>query len=166
MFELIDNVPDSAIIKVVGVGGGGGNAVNNMIAIDVPIYLKSNYYAWGEGNQFYSDIEALKGITIAASRSSAFAKDLAAKGYSVIFVANEETALKMVMSERAQVATFSDYSFNTFKEAGQAGRLKAVSEPLHAEWLYHHVHNRHADLVPALENAIKTLKGQGLFLLR
>ncbi|EGG29750.1 Cell division protein FtsZ [Aequoribacter fuscus] len=32
MFELIDNVPESAVIKVVGVGGGGGNAVKHMIA--------------------------------------------------------------------------------------------------------------------------------------
>jgi cell division protein FtsZ len=31
MFELIDNVPENAVIKVVGVGGGGGNAVKHMI---------------------------------------------------------------------------------------------------------------------------------------
>lgn len=31
MFELVDNVPQSAVIKVVGVGGGGGNAVRHMI---------------------------------------------------------------------------------------------------------------------------------------
>jgi cell division protein FtsZ len=31
MFELVDNVPESAVIKVVGVGGGGGNAVKHMI---------------------------------------------------------------------------------------------------------------------------------------
>ena len=31
MFELVDNVPQSAVIKVIGVGGGGGNAVNHMI---------------------------------------------------------------------------------------------------------------------------------------
>ena len=31
MFELIDNVPQSAVIKVIGVGGGGGNAVRHMI---------------------------------------------------------------------------------------------------------------------------------------
>ena len=31
MFELVDNVPQSAVIKVVGVGGGGGNAVRRMI---------------------------------------------------------------------------------------------------------------------------------------
>ena len=35
MFELVDNVPQSAVIKVVGVGGGGGNAVKHMIAGDV-----------------------------------------------------------------------------------------------------------------------------------
>jgi cell division protein FtsZ len=26
MFELIDTVPPNAVIKVIGVGGGGGNA--------------------------------------------------------------------------------------------------------------------------------------------
>ena len=32
MFELIDNVAQSAVIKVIGVGGGGGNAVQHMIS--------------------------------------------------------------------------------------------------------------------------------------
>lgn len=31
MFELLDNVQSNAVIKVVGVGGGGGNAVKHMI---------------------------------------------------------------------------------------------------------------------------------------
>ncbi|MFT5482420.1 MAG: cell division protein FtsZ [Halieaceae bacterium] len=31
MFELVDSVPQSAVIKVIGVGGGGGNAVKHMI---------------------------------------------------------------------------------------------------------------------------------------
>ena len=35
MFELIDNIPDSAVIKVVGIGGGGGNAVKHMIENNV-----------------------------------------------------------------------------------------------------------------------------------
>ena len=35
MFELIENVPENAVIKVVGVGGGGGNAVKHMIENDV-----------------------------------------------------------------------------------------------------------------------------------
>lgn len=35
MFELVDNVPQNAVIKVFGVGGGGGNAVKHMILNDV-----------------------------------------------------------------------------------------------------------------------------------
>jgi cell division protein FtsZ len=31
-FEMLDSQPDGAVIKVVGVGGAGGNAVNHMIA--------------------------------------------------------------------------------------------------------------------------------------
>ncbi len=35
MFELIENVPSNAVIKVIGVGGGGGNAVKHMIANNI-----------------------------------------------------------------------------------------------------------------------------------
>jgi len=35
MFELVNSVAQSAVIKVVGVGGGGGNAVEHMVASDV-----------------------------------------------------------------------------------------------------------------------------------
>jgi cell division protein FtsZ len=31
-FEIVDNITENAVIKVVGVGGGGGNAVNHMVA--------------------------------------------------------------------------------------------------------------------------------------
>lgn len=35
MFELMDNCPQSAVIKVIGVGGGGGNAIEHMVAADI-----------------------------------------------------------------------------------------------------------------------------------
>lgn len=35
MFDQIENQPDNAIIKVVGVGGGGGNAVEHMVAENI-----------------------------------------------------------------------------------------------------------------------------------
>ena len=35
MFELVDSAPQSAVIKVVGVGGGGGNAVQHMVTRSV-----------------------------------------------------------------------------------------------------------------------------------
>ena len=35
MFELVDDLPKNAVIKVIGVGGGGGNAVKHMIASNI-----------------------------------------------------------------------------------------------------------------------------------
>jgi cell division protein FtsZ len=35
MFELADSIPQSAVIKVIGVGGGGGNAVQHMVNSEV-----------------------------------------------------------------------------------------------------------------------------------
>jgi len=35
MFELVDAANQTAIIKVIGVGGGGGNAVEHMLKGDV-----------------------------------------------------------------------------------------------------------------------------------
>ncbi len=35
MFELLDTVGQQAVIKVVGVGGGGGNAVDHMVAANI-----------------------------------------------------------------------------------------------------------------------------------
>ena len=54
MFELIDNVPQSADIKVVGVGGGGGNAVQHML---------TNNIAGVDFVCANTDAQALKNIT-------------------------------------------------------------------------------------------------------
>ena len=35
MFELVNNVAQNAVIKVIGVGGGGGNAVQHMVSSEV-----------------------------------------------------------------------------------------------------------------------------------
>ena len=54
MFELVDQTPQSAVIKVIGVGGGGGNAVNNMMANSI------------EGVEFIcanTDAQALRDVT-------------------------------------------------------------------------------------------------------
>ena len=32
MFELMESQQENAVIKVIGVGGGGGNAVEHMVA--------------------------------------------------------------------------------------------------------------------------------------
>jgi cell division protein FtsZ len=35
MFELMDNYPSNAVIKVIGVGGGGGNAIEHMVNAEI-----------------------------------------------------------------------------------------------------------------------------------
>ena len=35
MFELVDTVSQQAVIKVIGVGGGGGNAVEHMLTAEL-----------------------------------------------------------------------------------------------------------------------------------
>lgn len=35
MFELVDHAPQNAVIKVIGVGGGGGNAVEHMLTSEI-----------------------------------------------------------------------------------------------------------------------------------
>jgi len=35
MFELIDTYEQGAVIKVIGIGGGGGNAVQHMVEADI-----------------------------------------------------------------------------------------------------------------------------------
>ena len=35
MFELVDNLPQNAVIKVIGVGGGGGNAIEHMLQAQI-----------------------------------------------------------------------------------------------------------------------------------
>lgn len=35
LFELMDNYPQTAVIKVIGVGGGGGNAIEHMVNADI-----------------------------------------------------------------------------------------------------------------------------------
>ena len=55
MFELVDSAPQSAVIKVIGVGGGGGNAVQHMVASGI------------EGVEYMcvnTDVQALKKMDV------------------------------------------------------------------------------------------------------
>jgi len=48
MFELVDNVPQSPVIKVIGVGGGGGNAVNHMVKSSIEMRELAESINWNE----------------------------------------------------------------------------------------------------------------------
>ncbi|MCF8017396.1 MAG: cell division protein FtsZ, partial [Chromatiaceae bacterium] len=54
-FELVDTQTQNAVIKVIGVGGGGGNAVNHMAAANI------------EGVEFIcanTDAQALENVSV------------------------------------------------------------------------------------------------------
>ena len=55
MFELMDSAAKGAVIKVIGVGGGGGNAVKNMLesGIEGVEYICAN-----------TDAQALQGLGV------------------------------------------------------------------------------------------------------
>ena len=61
MFELMDSYSQNAVIKVVGVGGGGGNAVNHMLGASI------------EGVEFIcanTDAQALNNSDVKTDRKS------------------------------------------------------------------------------------------------
>ena len=57
MFELVDNAPQNAVIKVIGVGGGGGNAVRHMIEHDIE---GVDFICANTDSQALADIERAK----------------------------------------------------------------------------------------------------------
>ena len=52
MFELSQDQTTNALIKVIGIGGGGGNAINHMVDIGIP----GVSFIWAN-----TDVQALKG---------------------------------------------------------------------------------------------------------
>ncbi|TQV79429.1 cell division protein FtsZ [Exilibacterium tricleocarpae] len=119
MFELVDSVPQSAVIKVIGVGGGGGNAVKHMIANEV------------EGVDFIcanTDAQALRGID---ARTVLKLGNNITKGLGA--GANPEIGRQAAIEDRerlAEVLTGADMVFIT---AGMGGGTGTGGAPVVAE---------------------------------
>lgn len=119
MFELIDNVPQNAVIKVVGVGGGGGNAVRHMIGNAV------------EGVEFIcanTDAQALSEI---ASRTvlqlgSGITKGLGAG-------ANPQIGRQAALEDRDRIAEVLSGADMVFITAGMGGGTGTGAAPIVAE---------------------------------
>lgn len=119
MFELVDNVPQNAVIKVVGVGGGGGNAVKHMIANDV------------EGVDFVcanTDAQALTDIetTTVLQLGSNITKGLGAG-------ANPEVGRQAALEDRDRIAEALQGADMVFITAGMGGGTGTGAAPVVAE---------------------------------
>ena len=119
MFEIVDSAPQNAVIKVIGVGGGGGNAVQHMVSNDV------------KGVDFIAvntDAQALDGL--GAERTlqigSGITKGLGAG-------ANPETGRAAAIEDRERLAELLSGADMVFITAGMGGGTGTGAAPVVAE---------------------------------
>jgi cell division protein FtsZ len=119
MFEIVDSAPQNAVIKVIGVGGGGGNAVQHMVSNDV------------KGVDFIAvntDAQALDGL--GAERTlqigSSITKGLGAG-------ANPDTGRAAAIEDRERLAELLGGADMVFITAGMGGGTGTGAAPVVAE---------------------------------
>lgn len=119
MFELVDSLPQNAVIKVIGIGGGGGNAVKHMISSDI------------EGVEFIcanTDAQALKDIDARTvmQLGSGMTKGLGAG-------ANPEVGRQAALEDRERIAEVLSGADMVFITAGMGGGTGTGGAPVVAE---------------------------------
>ncbi|MBB2495548.1 cell division protein FtsZ [Aquipseudomonas ullengensis] len=119
MFELVDTIPQSAVIKVIGVGGGGGNAVNHMIKDNI------------EGVEFIcanTDAQALKNV---GARSVLQLGPGVTKGLGA--GTNPEIGRQAAMEDRERIAEVLRGADMVFITTGMGGGTGTGAAPIIAE---------------------------------
>jgi cell division protein FtsZ len=119
MFELIDNVPQSAVIKVIGIGGGGGNAVKHMIDHNVE---GVDFICANTDAQALSDIESKTMLQLGGD----ITKGLGAG-------ANPEIGRAAAMEDRERIAESLRGADMVFITAGMGGGTGTGGAPVVAE---------------------------------
>jgi cell division protein FtsZ len=119
MFELVDSIPQNAVIKVVGVGGGGGNAVKHMIASSV------------EGVDFICANTDAQALTDIASKTVLQLGTGVTKGLGA--GANPEVGRQAAMEDRDRIAEVLRGADMVFITAGMGGGTGTGGAPVVAE---------------------------------
>jgi cell division protein FtsZ len=119
MFELMDTQTQTAVIKVIGVGGGGGNAVNHMAAANI------------EGVDFIcanTDAQALENATVKTilQLGAGITKGLGAG-------ADPEIGRKAAEEDRDRIKEALDGSDMVFITVGMGGGTGTGAAPVVAE---------------------------------
>jgi cell division protein FtsZ len=119
MFELVDSIHQNAVIKVIGVGGGGGNAVKHMIAskVDGVEFICANTDA-----QALKDIDARTVLQLGNSMT----KGLGAG-------ANPEVGRQAALEDRERIAEVLRGADMVFIAAGMGGGTGTGAAPVVAE---------------------------------
>jgi cell division protein FtsZ len=120
MFELVDSAPSSsAVIKVIGVGGGGGNAVNHMVESSI------------EGVEFIcanTDAQALKRV---ATKTVLQLGNEITKGLGA--GASPEVGRQAAMEDRERIAELISGADMVFITAGMGGGTGTGGAPVVAQ---------------------------------
>ncbi len=119
MFELVDSIPQSAEIKVIGVGGGGGNALNHMLMSNV------------EGVEFIcanTDAQALKNVE---AKTILQLGNQVTKGLGA--GANPEIGRQAAMEDRERIAELLEGADMVFITAGMGGGTGTGAAPVIAQ---------------------------------
>ena len=119
MFELVDSAPQSAVIKVIGVGGGGGNAVRHMIdhQVDGVDFICANTDA-----QALSDISSKTVLQLGGS----ITKGLGAG-------ANPEVGRAAALEDKDRIADALHGADMVFVTAGMGGGTGTGAAPIVAD---------------------------------
>jgi len=119
MFELVDSAPQNAVIKVVGVGGGGGNAVQHMMnrEIDGVDFICAN-----------TDAQALQNLSARTllQLGTGVTKGLGAG-------ANPAMGREAAMEDKDRIAEVLDGADMVFITAGMGGGTGTGAAPVVAE---------------------------------
>ncbi len=121
MFELVDNIPQEAVIKVIGVGGGGGNAVCHMLNSQL------------EGVEFVcanTDAQALKKQHLQAHTHLQLGASIT-RGLGA--GANPEVGREAAMEDRDRIAEILSGSDMVFITAGMGGGTGTGAAPVVAQ---------------------------------
>ncbi|MBI1422763.1 MAG: cell division protein FtsZ [Gammaproteobacteria bacterium] len=119
MFELMDNYAQEAVIKVIGVGGGGGNAVEHMVRQNI------------EGVEFIvanTDAQAMKN---SSARSLLQLGSTITKGLGA--GANPEIGRQAALEDRERIAEMLEGADMVFITAGMGGGTGTGGAPIVAQ---------------------------------
>ena len=119
MFELVDSLPQSAVIKVIGIGGGGGNAVEHMLTTDV------------EGVEFICANTDAQALAKSATRTALHIGSGLTKGLGA--GANPEVGRQAAQEDRERIAEALAGADMVFITAGMGGGTGTGAAPIVAE---------------------------------
>lgn len=119
MFELTESVPHNAIIKVIGVGGGGGNALEHMMSVNI------------EGVEFVCANTDAQALRKSNARTLLQLGDEITKGLGA--GADPEIGRKAAEENRDRIRDVLDGSDMVFITAGMGGGTGTGAAPVFAE---------------------------------